>query len=433
MKWPPVPLKHLVSINQHTLPEDTDPHWEFRYVDIGTVGRGELLTAPEVMRFSNAPSRARRLVAPGDTIVSTVRTYLRAVWVVDGSTDDLVVSTGFAVLSPKPGIEPRFLGWLAQSDVVVDEIAARSTGVSYPAISALEIGNLRASVPTRPEQRAIVRFLDDETTNIDALVREKEQLLRLLEQKRRAIVTDAVTGGLDPSAPRRDADLDWLGEIPAHWDVWKIGHLAGIGNGSTPNRDNEDYWSDGSIPWLNSSVVNMREVASADQFVTETALRECHLPMVAAGSVLVAITGQGKTRGRAVVLSIDATINQHMAFLTPRSDVVETWYLRWVLDAAYNHLRVISESGGGTKGALTCEQLAAFRIPVPPLEEQRAIVAYVVQKARDIDALQVETERTIGLLKERRTALITAAVTGKIEVDRRHAGRSSTDTQSAGD
>ena len=244
----------------------------------------------------------------------------------------------------------------------------------------------------------------------------KERVLGLLAEKRRGLITRAVTRGLDPRAPLRDSGIAWLGEVPNHWETWKIGHLGIVGNGSTPNRDNAAYWVDGTIPWLNSSVANQEEVTKAEQFITSTALRACHLPLVKPGSVLVGITGQGKTRGQAVVLSLEATINQHLAFITPKLNMLDPWFLRWILFAAYDFLRSISDDVGGTKGALTCEEVAGLRVPLPPLSEQRTIVAHITTETAKLDALRSATERTIALLKERRAALIAAAVTGQIDV-----------------
>ena len=163
--------------------------------------------------------------------------------------------------------------------------------------------------------------------------------------------------------------------------------------------------------------MNQYEVTSADQFVTETAVRECHLPLVKSGSVLVAITGQGKTRGQAVVLSLDATINQHLAYVSPDPSRLDPWFLRWTLLSAYEFLRSISDDAGGTKGALTCEEVANIRVPIPPIGEQRAIAASVAKGTATLEKLRTAIERTSALLKERRTTLIAAAVTGLINIE----------------
>ena len=204
-EWRRWRLKYLVRINQRALREDTPPDFEFRYVDISCVGRGALVVEPTGVTFEAAPSRARRLVRRGDTIISTVRTYLRAVWPVEGDVDDLVVSTGFAVLTPGALIDAGFLGWWAQSDACIEEIVARSVGVSYPAINASEIGDLEIYLPPLPIQRDIAALLVDETSKIDRVVHHlgggpsssDESLSGLLLAKRRALITAATTGQLD--------------------------------------------------------------------------------------------------------------------------------------------------------------------------------------------------------------------------------------------
>ena len=188
-------VKYLAAINARSLPEQTPSDLGIRYLDIGAVGRGALVAEPEVTTFGEAPSRARRLVAGGDTIVSTVRTYLRAVWPVRGDTDGLVVSTGFVVLSPGPLLDGRFLGWVAQSDVVIEEIVARSVGVSYPGINGLEIGDIRIPVPPVWQQSSIADYLDAETARIDAVVRLRVQQRNRLDEREFALLSDVLVPG----------------------------------------------------------------------------------------------------------------------------------------------------------------------------------------------------------------------------------------------
>lgn len=326
-------------------------------------------------------------------------------------------TTELYVLTPEPELDGRFLYY-----VTVDP-RFRKLGESYMTGAAGQqrvpedfVRDFQVPIPDLSQQRIITDYLDRETARLDALVAEKERLLDLLAEKRRALITRAVTRGLDPNVPLRDSGISWLGEIPAHWEIWKVGHIAKVGNGSTPSRSNAAYWSEGRIPWLNSSVVNRPEVTHADQFVTALAVQECHLPLVKRGSVLVAITGQGKTRGRAAVLSFDATINQHLAFIYPKQSHLLPWFLRWTLFAAYDFLRSISDDAGGTKGALTCEEVANLRVPVPPVREQAVILAKIAASVERLDSLQAVANNTISLTKERRSTLISAAVTGQIDV-----------------
>ena len=326
-------------------------------------------------------------------------------------------TTELHVLSPGSEIDARYLHYITASDRFrrLGE-AAMFGAAGQKRVPEDFVRDYHVPVPPLVQQRAIANYLDRETARLDALLAEKERLLKLLAEKRQALITRAVTRGLDPDASMRDSGIPWLGEIPAHWEVWKLGHVASVGNGSTPNRSNASYWTGGAIPWLNSSVVNQSEVTGADQFVTALAVQECHLPLVKADSVLIAITGQGKTRGRAVVLSIDSTINQHLAFIQPERSRLRSWFLRWTLLAAYDFLRNISDDAGGTKGALTCEQVANLRVPIPPPDEQAVILDRIAAFAERFDLLRTAAESTISIIKERRAALITAAVTGRIDV-----------------
>jgi len=260
-----------------------------------------------------------------------------------------------------------------------------------------DVRRLPILVPPPATQQAIADFLDRETAEIDAFIADQERLIELLTERRRRVVSEAV----EVQAPG--------------WRSVRLGWIATIGNGSTPLRENPQYWEGGSFPWLNSTVVNQDRVTSADQFVTQVALKECHLPIVPRGSVLVGITGQGRTRGMSTLLDIEATINQHMAYLTPRPDVLPEFVLA-ALTAAYEELRLISEGGGSTKGALTCEDLKHYRIALPDTQEQHRIVDSLAQVTAATTQMVADAQEAIMLSRERRVALITAAVTGQLDV-----------------
>lgn len=350
----------------------------------------------------------------GDVLFGTLRPYLGKAWVAEF---DGVCTTEALVLRPH-SIEPRFLCSVLLSPPILESICASTFGSKMPRADWDFIGGQPIPVPTTRHQYEVADYLDNGTATLDSLIREQNRLLKLLDEKRSALIADAVIRGLDPDVPLRDSGIPWMGYMPAHWDIWKLGHTATIGNGSTPNRGRSDYWSAMGTPWLNSSVVHIDEITQADQFVTDLAFRECHLPMVEPGSVLVAITGQGRTRGKATVLSIDATINQHLAYITPDAERLDTRYLRWTVFAAYEYLRSISDDAGGTKGALTCEDIANLRVPIPPIHEQRAVAVHIATRLKHLAELYQAVEHVMDMVKERRSALISAAVTGQIEVSK---------------
>lgn len=330
-----------------------------------------------------------------------------------------VVSPAYYVYKPLGGAYDQFLHYLLRSSPYVGLYGRISKGVRVNQwdLEHEALRNIPILLPDPLTQKRIADFLDRETARIDQLIEKKLRLVEVLVQKRAAILSCAVTRGVDPNGALKPSGLAWVGHAPEHWTTWKVGHFARIGNGSTPERENPAYWDGGTYPWLNSSSVNRSPISYADQFVTERALKECHLPRVQPGSVLVALTGQGKTRGTAAVLDFEATINQHIAYVTPSRKVVTADYLQLVFGAAYGELRRISDDLGSTKGALTCSDISNFKVPLPPLAEQEQIVLAVRQKTKQVDATIALIEQSIQRLGEYRSALITAAVTGEIDVD----------------
>ena len=222
--WEVTRLKDWVDVNQIVLNEDTNPEYAFDYVDIGSVGTGRLTADPQRIRFGNAPSRARRVVRSGDTIISTVRTYLKAIWHAEGVGNDVVASTGFAVLTPRQGTVPKFVSYYCQSEPFTNRVTADSIGVAYPAICESKLGTLEVPTPPATEQAAIIDFLDEAVRGIERYIGAKQELITLLGEQKRALVHEVVTGQIDVRTGRRypaykSSGSEWLQETPAHWEM----------------------------------------------------------------------------------------------------------------------------------------------------------------------------------------------------------------------
>ena len=361
---------------------------------------------------SNGPFSLFSLANTGSpaVIIGRKGSYGKVNWAADAC---FASDTTFFIDGSTTPHDLRWLYWLLQTL----DLDQGSDETAVPGLNRDTIYSKEVVVPPHPQQRAIANYLDRETTRLDTLISTKRVALDLLTEKRLALITRVVTRGLDTTVPLRDSTIPWATELPAHWEIWKLGHIALIGNGSTPNRSNAAYWTDGTTPWLTSSIVNQHEATNASQFVTDLALRKCHLPLVKSGSVLVAITGQGKTRGRAVVLSFDATINQHLAYISADHSLLNPWFLRWILSSAYRYLRSISDAGGGTKGALTCESVANLHVPVPPIDEQHTIASYITKETSKLDRLRTAIQKTIVLLEERRASAIKSAISGQTNLE----------------
>lgn len=388
------------------------------YVD---VYKNDKITADiEFMPATASDEQIRKLsLAKGDVVLTkdsespwdiAVPTYIAE------DIPNLVCGYHLAKLASNESLmRGNFLCWALKSFPVSVHFSLAASGITRYGLSIANISDGNIPVPSTAEQQAIADYLETETARIDTLIAEKVRLVDTLREYRQAVITDHTTGlGLtDAKTPTRNI---FCPSVPSDWMMVRLGKYSRIGNGSTPLKDNAAYWEAGTFPWLNSAVVNHDEVHEGSEFVTEEALRACHLPIVEPGAVLVALTGQGKTRGQATVLRIQATINQHLAFISLDTEKFVSDYVFWTLTGMYGALRMVSDGQGGTKGALTCEDLSRFEVPMPPLAEQYKIAQTVAHETASIDKLIAHVQDEIKLLQELRAATITDAVTGKIQV-----------------
>ena len=197
--WKVKRLKNIASCNDESLGENTAPDFEIEYVDISSVDLVSGIRHYENMTFEKAPSRARRKVQDGDTIISTVRTYLKSIAAIKQPPINLIVSTGFAVIRPKININSNYIGYLLQSEGFVGKVVSNSVGVSYPAINSSVLISLPVVEPPINEQQKIAQFLDYKTAQIDKQKAKIKQAIELLKEYRTSLITNAVTGKIDVS------------------------------------------------------------------------------------------------------------------------------------------------------------------------------------------------------------------------------------------
>lgn len=365
----------------------------------------------KTMWFSKRDREQLQLKA-GDLLVSEGGDVGRsALW--KGEIDECYFQNSVNRVRPREGNLTSYLSyWMStmKDKGFIDVLCNKSTIAHF---TAEKVGAVPVPLPPPCEQQDITSFLNDETAKIDALVEEQRSLIELLKEKRQAVIARVVTKGLDPNVPTRDSGIEWIGEVPAQWSVTRLGYFATVENGTTPSRDTSAYWADGDVPWLSSGEVNKLYVNASDEFITQVALQQCSLRLLPAGTVIVGLIGQGKTRGLSALLQIDATINQNLAAICLGPKAVSKYFL-YLFHAMYEWLR---EAGrGGNQAAMNCEILRSLKIPVPPVAEQTDIAAFIDSQLAGLDALRDEAELTMSLLGERRSALISAAVTGKIDV-----------------
>lgn len=411
--WTEKPLKYIVSINTEKLSDSTDPDYEIEYVDIGNVSLTEGITSTERLRFEAAPSRARRRVQHGDTIVSTVRTYLKAVAHIIAPPDNLIVSTGFAVLSPSPALSHAYLYRLAQSEPFVHAIVAHSVGVSYPAINASDIGRFYIPVPPIPEQNSIAAFLDQETARIDNLIARKERLIGLLTEEKATRISHVVTNGLNARAAMTDSDVPWLGRVPAHWRIFRLKRvLAGADYGISDSLKESGEIAVLRMGNLQDGEINYADVRYVDSVSPELLLKD--------NDILFNRTNSLALIGKTALFHEFAESKVSFASYLVRfrtNGTMNPAYLCLLLNRPETLERARSLALPAIGQAnLNPNRYGYIHVCVPPLPEQVAIVDHVRQESTRIDGIASQVKNVITRLREYRSALIAAAVTGQIDV-----------------
>ncbi|MDE0431020.1 MAG: restriction endonuclease subunit S [Caldilineaceae bacterium] len=363
-------------------------------MEISTISDGVLIEEPRRIRFADAPSRARRVVEDGDTIVSTVRPYLKAVWFADNTYEDLVCSTGFAVLTPRWGTAPKYLGYMVQSSSFTNQMTANSVGTAYPAISEGKFGSLQICVPPLPEQHAIARYLDHVDRGIQRYIDTKEKLIALLQEARQATIQRAVTRGLNPDVPLKPSGVDWLGDVPAHWEVRKLRYLAHI---TTGERDTVDRKDDGKYPFfVRSQTVERIDTWSYDGEAVLTAGDG-----VGVGKVFHYVNGK-------------FDFHQRVYKFCDFGSVIGKFFFHYF--KAMLRFEVLQGTAKSTVDSLRLPMLQNLPVAIPPHPEQRAIAAHLDKATDAIDAAIDTARRQADLMREYRASLIAHVVTGKLDV-----------------
>lgn len=323
-----------------------------------------------------------------------------------------IITSAYDALEVGRNHDPRFWAYTLLALDLAKYYYSLGGGVRQ-SIKFADFPNDWLNVPDLPTQQRIADFLDRETARVDHVIQKKQRLMELLEEKRIATITVAVTKGLDPNVAFKDSGIQWLGKVPNHWNVWKVTHgFYRLGSGTTPKTDELSYY-DGDIPWVTTSELREKVIEGTTKKILECALRDYSaLRIYPVGTLLFAL--YGATIGRMGMLGVPATVNQACAaFVGPKTlDSKFTFYWLWM-----RRPTLIALAVGGGQPNLSQSDLRQLRIPAPPLDEQRAIATFLDGETARIDAVRDKTLQSIEKLKEFRSALITAAVTGQIVVD----------------
>ena len=295
-----------------------------------------------------------------------------------------------------------------------------SIAAAQPGLSVDRVLNLWAPIPPQPEQAAIARFLDRATSRIDRYIRAKEKLITLLEEQKQAIISDVVTGRIDvrtgrPYAAYKPSGVEWLGEVPAHWDVRKVRQCGTIVGGMTPSMAERRFW-DGDIPWVTPKDMKAELIDDSAITVSRKALEETPLALLPTSAVLIVVRGMILARKVPVAATTNAvTINQDMKAVCPNAGIVAEFLAHQMTSAQSALMAIIDEAGHGTR-RLPTERWRNLEICIPPQAEQEVIVANLRNKKLVIDTTVDCITRQIHALHQYRARLIADVVTGKLDV-----------------
>ena len=410
--WNAKPLKFLCTCNDDVISDSTSKEFELEYVDIGSVTASYGITRTELMLFGKAPSRARRMVRDGDVIVSTVRTYLEAIAPINNPPKSMVVSTGFAVIRPSMELFKGYAAYCLRASGFIKEVIARSVGVSYPAINASDLIDIK--IPNLPyiEQIQIANFLDHETAKIDTLIDKQQQLIKLLKEKRQAVISHAVTKGLNPDAPMKDSGVDWLGEVPEHWEKIPLKYISQIryGIGEPPK-----YMEIGT-PLIRATNIRSGKVSEINiAFVNPEDIPSQRIVWLKEGDIIVVRSGAGTGDSSIIPIAYDGSIAGFDMVVTPKK-CIPNFLAHALLSNYIRNNQIDLEKTRAAQPHLNAEELGDCFVLLPPGSEQSLISHYIDKASFKFDVLMDKATHTIHLMQERRTALISAAVTGKIDV-----------------
>ena len=367
------------------------------------------------MRAVTPQERPRRLLKPGDLLLEKSGggdNQLVGVVVLYDHDFNAVTSNFVGKLEVRDGYHPKYLTYL-HATLYALEINKRSikqtTGIQN--IDAYAYLSESVAYPPFEEQAAIVRYLDDVDQRIRAYVSAKERLIALLEEERQAVIQQAVARGLEPNVRLKPSGVEWLGDVPEHWEVKKVTRLFSIGSGTTPPSESPEYYG-GGIPWINTSELRESVVSSTKQTVTDKALQQIPaLKIYPPESVAVAM--YGATIGRLGILGIAATVNQACCVFVGHGEMEPRFWFYHLLSKRDD---LTSMAYGGGQPNLNQEILRSIRVPTPPISEQVKILEHLDRVTSDIDAAMDRARRQIYLIEEYRTRLIADVVTGKLDV-----------------
>ncbi|WP_162241792.1 restriction endonuclease subunit S [Pseudorhodoferax sp. Leaf267] len=429
MHWPVLPLKAIASGQVDGF---IDGDWiesrhlagtGIRYITTGNVGPGFYKEQGSGYISEKTFIELRcKVVEPGDVLISRLNAPIGRACLAPDLGTRVVTSVDNVIVRPRPQFDRRFIVFRLTSPDYLHEAGTIASGATMQRISRSELGNMRVAFPPFDEQVAVATFLDREIAKIDALIAEQEKIIALLAEKRQATISHAVTRGLDPDAPMKDSGVAWLGEVPAHWDVARLKRLVlSIEQGWSPQCENfpaedPEEWGVLKVGCVNGGVFDAKE---NKKLPPELAARPEYA--LKAGDLLISRANTKELVGSAAVVPSNfdrLLLCDKLYRLRLARDECLPDYAAAVIGTREARSQIELAATGASSSMLNIGQSVVLDLPLPmpTLDEQRAIIDFLRSETDRLAALSGGAQHGVALLKERRSALIAAAVTGQIDV-----------------
>ncbi|MBZ7935819.1 restriction endonuclease subunit S [Campylobacter sp. B0100352/1] len=392
-------------------------HWEVvKIKHIFNIGRGRVISQEELDENGNFPVYSSQTTNNG--ILGYIKTYdfdcEQITWTTDGvNAGTIFLRNGkynctnvCGILKPRNNENMSFLTYALQN--VTPYYKRPDTNGAK--IMNNEMANIQIVYPPLKEQEQIANFLDEKCEKIANFIEKKEKLLSLLQEQKQALINETITKGLDKNVKFKNSGIEWLGEIPEHWEMVRLGLILKTGSGTTPNSNNDKYYKEGEIVWINSGDLNDSCLRDSKRKITSEALNDYPILKIFDKNSLI-IAMYGATIGKIAILKVNACVNQACCVLEK-----STWYATSYLFYWFKGCKkeLISMGSGGGQPNISQDIIKNLKIPILPLKEQEQIANFLDEKCEKIDSLITKIKKQIELIKEYKTTLINEAVCGRM-------------------
>jgi type I restriction enzyme S subunit len=401
--WRESILEQLAAINPETLPASTKPGQPLRYIDIAAVFGPSALMEPKSLTFGEAPSRARRIARRNDILISTVRPYLRSFCKIDDDDENLVASTGFAIVRAKPNVDPDFLYQHVLSPNFVDHLIPRMRGSNYPAVSAKDVGDYSLPLPPLPEQRHIAEIL----SSVDEAIAATQAIIDQICKVKQGVLKHLLTKGIGHTRFKQTE----IGEIPEEWNIVCTDDICRCISVGIVVQPAQYYVSEG-IKCFRSA--NVREGYIEDKnwaYISPESNELLSKSRLQSGDVLIVRSGY---TGTSCVVSpeFDGTNCIDIIFARPMQDRVHPYFLSALINSPIGRKQVLRAEGGLAQKHFNVSAMKKMQIPLPNMDEQHVIAARI----SDITKQELLSGREVARLKSLKSALMTDLLSGRKRV-----------------